>query len=216
MATGVLARLIALGIVVAGCYEPTLSDCTVECGASADCANGQVCGTDGFCAAPGVAGSCATFAGPDGGQRDAGPDAASSACKARCPGTCDGDTCVIDCTATDSCQDVTCPSGMPCRVACGDGACRRVRCERASSCEIDCTGQNSCAERVTCGSGSCQVACTGKHACRKGVDCRTACACNAACTGEMSCRDASACPASQCEDDHGCTTDGASCNTCVE
>lgn len=43
---------------VAGCYAPDLRDCTVTCTAGTDCASGQVCGRDGFCASADVAGQC--------------------------------------------------------------------------------------------------------------------------------------------------------------
>ena len=51
--------------VITGCYGPALRDCTVSCAAAADCAQGQVCGADGLCAAPEIAGTCAPP--PDGG-----------------------------------------------------------------------------------------------------------------------------------------------------
>jgi len=44
--------------ILSGCYAPDLRDCTVTCGGATECASGQVCGADGFCAAPGVAGTC--------------------------------------------------------------------------------------------------------------------------------------------------------------
>lgn len=43
----------------AGCYSPSLADCTVSCSGPSECASGQVCGTDGLCAAPEIAGRCA-------------------------------------------------------------------------------------------------------------------------------------------------------------
>lgn len=54
-------RLVALAAVLAGCYSPDARDCTVTCAASSQCLTGQVCGTDGFCAAPKVAGHCSTI-----------------------------------------------------------------------------------------------------------------------------------------------------------
>jgi len=41
--------VVALALVLAGCYEPTLRDCTVTCAAADPCASGQVCGGDGYC-----------------------------------------------------------------------------------------------------------------------------------------------------------------------
>ena len=66
---------IAAAALLAGCYDPTLRDCTVSCAAAGDCAAGQVCGADGMCAAPGVAGHCAIAA-------DSGTDAPGDAAAA--------------------------------------------------------------------------------------------------------------------------------------
>jgi hypothetical protein len=71
--TGIAA---AAGLALAGCYSPSLRDCTVSCGSASDCASGQVCGPDGMCASPAVAGRCRTLV--DAGNLDAPahPDAA--------------------------------------------------------------------------------------------------------------------------------------------
>jgi hypothetical protein len=76
----VLAPLAAAALLAA-CYQPSLRDCTVSCVSPGDCAHGQVCGADGMCAAPDIAGHCAMVA-PDAGRpprdaapRDAAPDA---------------------------------------------------------------------------------------------------------------------------------------------
>ena len=56
---GLLGRSLAAGLVaLAGCYSPTVLDCTVSCGSPHDCVSGQICGNDGLCAAPEVAGRC--------------------------------------------------------------------------------------------------------------------------------------------------------------
>ena len=68
----VLAALAAAGLLAA-CYEPALRDCTVSCASPGDCAHGQVCGADGMCAAPGIAGHCAMVAPDAGPLRDAAP-----------------------------------------------------------------------------------------------------------------------------------------------
>lgn len=66
---GVLAGIAAAtGVVLAGCYSPSLLDCTVSCESASDCATGQVCGADRMCASPAVAGRCAA-------RVDAGHDA---------------------------------------------------------------------------------------------------------------------------------------------
>jgi hypothetical protein len=65
---GVLAGIAAVGLALAGCYSPSLRDCTVSCGSAGDCATGQVCGTDGMCASPAIAGRCTLV---DAGTHDA-------------------------------------------------------------------------------------------------------------------------------------------------
>lgn len=70
---GLLGVAAAAGLVLAGCYSPSLRDCTVSCGSASDCATGQVCGADGMCASPAVAGHCAMV---DAGHADAALDAA--------------------------------------------------------------------------------------------------------------------------------------------
>lgn len=40
-------------VLLAGCYDPTLKDCTVSCAADTDCAHGQTCAAGGWCAAEG-------------------------------------------------------------------------------------------------------------------------------------------------------------------
>jgi hypothetical protein len=69
---GVLAGIAAL-VVLAGCYAPSLRDCTVSCAGPSDCAPGQVCGDDGLCAAPEVAGRCQMATVDAGPGKDAGP-----------------------------------------------------------------------------------------------------------------------------------------------
>jgi hypothetical protein len=58
----------AASALVTACYSPSLRDCTVSCGGPADCAPGQVCGDDGMCASPEVAGRCAMES-PDAGMQ---------------------------------------------------------------------------------------------------------------------------------------------------
>jgi hypothetical protein len=53
-------RVALLCLALAACYEPDAVDCTVECMAPGDCAQGQICGPDHFCAAPDRAGQCTT------------------------------------------------------------------------------------------------------------------------------------------------------------
>lgn len=60
---------VAMALAFASCYSPELRDCTVSCASQNDCAFGQVCGADQFCAAPEIAGRCSSLPG-DAGQDD--------------------------------------------------------------------------------------------------------------------------------------------------
>lgn len=55
-----ILKLLPLAIVatLAGCYRPEARDCTVSCAGAGQCLDGQVCGADGWCASPEVAGTC--------------------------------------------------------------------------------------------------------------------------------------------------------------
>lgn len=68
LARTALAAALAGLAAVAGCYDPTLTDCKVTCAANTDCAGDQTCGSGGLCVGPGVS-TCA------GEQPDAGPAA---------------------------------------------------------------------------------------------------------------------------------------------
>jgi hypothetical protein len=46
--------VIVAALLVAGCYDPALKDCTVSCAADTDCAHGQICASGGWCAAEGA------------------------------------------------------------------------------------------------------------------------------------------------------------------
>jgi hypothetical protein len=64
---GVLAATGAAALaLLAGCYSPSLRECTVACAGPSDCAPDQVCGSDGMCASPEMAGRCTME--PDAGQ----------------------------------------------------------------------------------------------------------------------------------------------------
>jgi hypothetical protein len=214
---------IALGVVVvAGCYGPAVRDCTITCATGDRCAPGQVCGSDGWCASPSVAGHCRTTS-PDAHVAPP-PDArapidAASLCPLGCTGgTCDGDVCVIDCSADDSCQtDVHCPVNLPCRVICGNHACLgHVDCTKATSCDVTCSGYGSCQNEVDCGMGACDVACSGSMSCKAKNKCHPSCSCDVACTGAGSCMSGSECPqaGTTCVLGKGCTSQLASCDSC--
>jgi hypothetical protein len=70
-----LALAALAGLAAAGCYRPEARDCTVSCSQPGDCLADQVCGDDGWCAAPEVAGRCLASDGPrpDGARPDAPP-----------------------------------------------------------------------------------------------------------------------------------------------
>lgn len=63
-----LARSLLAAVVLAGCYDPALHDCTVTCGGSDDCADGQECRA-GTCVAEGApADVCTNADKPDSGM----------------------------------------------------------------------------------------------------------------------------------------------------
>jgi hypothetical protein len=211
--------LAALIVALVGCYSPTLRDCTLQCESPHDCAGGQVCGSDGYCAAPAVAGHCIAALADAAASRDAArrpPDADS--CVALCTkGTCQGGTCVIDCSASGTCEsDVMCPAGVACHVICGDMSCgHHVVCPPASPCTVECIGNAACADVIQCGTASCNVTCSGPSSCHKPIACMNACACDVACTGAMSCPGASMCPLGPvCAYGHGCTSALPGCDRC--
>jgi hypothetical protein len=53
-----MRRFSLLLTLLAACYEPEAVDCTIECAGADECTDGQQCGSDGYCAAPEIAGSC--------------------------------------------------------------------------------------------------------------------------------------------------------------
>lgn len=65
---GLLERAVIASALTMSCYSPDTRDCTLTCARVDDCAGGQVCGTDHFCASPERAGHCATSATDDGGM----------------------------------------------------------------------------------------------------------------------------------------------------
>jgi hypothetical protein len=52
--------------ILSGCYSPDVRDCTVSCSSESDCAGGQVCNPQGYCADEGITcGNSAVDAGDD-------------------------------------------------------------------------------------------------------------------------------------------------------
>jgi hypothetical protein len=208
---------------IAGCYEPELRDCTVQCARPSDCTGGQICRDDGWCVMPGV-GTC-----PEGGgeqnqtQLDASvtsDDADNTAqllCQMGCTnGTCAAGTCVIDCSNPSSCNgaDVKCPANIPCRVVCGERSCaKKVRCLSATSCEVQCNGDYSCQDDIECNSGRCAVQCVGASSCKQ-VKCSSSCACDVTCSGANSCISTNECPALSCRLGEGCSSLLVGCDKC--
>jgi hypothetical protein len=68
-----ILKLLPLALVatIAACYRPDARDCTVSCSGADECIDGQVCGADGWCAAPDVAGTCGDEPGDDAAVADA-------------------------------------------------------------------------------------------------------------------------------------------------
>lgn len=59
---GILEYAFAIGLVaLGGCYSPAVRDCLVSCTSPGDCVSGQICGDDGLCAIPKMAGRCASL-----------------------------------------------------------------------------------------------------------------------------------------------------------
>ncbi|HEY5927429.1 MAG TPA: hypothetical protein VIV11_37350 [Kofleriaceae bacterium] len=212
----VIAHLVA----VAGCYQPELRDCTVQCAAPTDCTGGQVCRNDGWCAMPGAKKCPEGGAAPDGGgevTRDAAPDSLDL-CPMGCTnGTCDNGVCVIDCTAPFSCLngDVVCPANLPCRVNCGDNSCaKKIICGMATSCEVNCQGEDACVDEIHCNNKRCDVNCTGFESCKKRTRCANSCACDVSCIGIGSCAEPSECSESACRLGNGCSSLLTGCDDC--
>ncbi len=218
----VLGNLIGMALAyigLAGCYEPSLRNCSIQCEAADQCIGAQVC-LEGYCADSNVL-RC------EGGQPvivDANvtdvstPVDATGLCNQACPnGTCIGGVCTIDCSATDTCDnDITCPANLPCRVICGDSSCaKKIICTAAASCDVDCVGSGSCAEEIECAADrDCDVTCSGQNSCRKKVKCADSCSCDIACTGSGSCVEEPECQGALCRIGNACTSQVAGCNTC--
>lgn len=150
------------------------------------CPAGQTCSA-GTCvsaeAGDGLAPPPADAA-PESSTGEGGPTDPCEQCKAA-GGTCNGGTCVINCTSAARCNTVTCPPGIPCEVNCSTpNACGDVTCA-GPGCKIFCAGSTSgpgCGA-VTCGgAGDCSITCqwcTGKVTCNAAkCDVRCAYICN--------------------------------------
>lgn len=214
---GTLVGVVVAHILLCGCYQPELKDCTVQCAGANECTGGQVC-KQGWCTMPDKSCDKREEEGltPDGSLLTG--DGTNGACTATsCPnGTCMDGVCVIDCTAAWSCpNDVTCAPGLPCRVLCGYHACgHKVLCGTASSCEVRCSGDYACADEIICNANRCDVDCVGSLSCKRRTKCAGSCACDVSCTGYGSCAEPSDCPSEACDTGSGCTDAVSGCNTC--
>ena len=212
----VVAHLVA----VSACYQPETRDCIVSCAGPMDCTGGQVCTADGWCAMPDNGDCRGGGSDGEGLLADAATATADALdlCTQGCSnGTCVAGVCVIDCSAPSACRqdDIQCPANLPCRVVCGEEACaKKVLCEKASSCEVQCSGDGACGDEVVCNTNRCSVSCTGIGSCQKKTKCKESCACDVACIGALSCPEASECPGSTCRIGNGCTSQIAGCNNC--
>jgi hypothetical protein len=94
---------------------------------------------------------------------DMTPTAPGGSCPGACT-SCNGNVCNIQCTDSQPCTVVSCPSGFDCNVTCtGTNACRNagINCSNYT-CNVSCSGSEACKDAtITCGSGACHLACVG-------------------------------------------------------
>lgn len=178
------------------------------------CDEGQSCGTGRVC----QAGWCVEMiAGDAGSDPDADPAIdASFVCPSECT-SCEGESCLIDCSVTGSCAiEVMCPTGLACNVTCGASACAGgIDCSQAADCVIQCPFNQSCSGPILCGTGSCDVQCGGPDSCTGGIDCSNACACDTACDGAGSCTTAPQCTdPTKCHSGIDCSSATGNCDSC--
>jgi hypothetical protein len=223
---------VGLFVLVAGCHLATGLDDKEYRDAPVDGAGGSDGGEGGGSAGGGHGGS---QAGGEGGSAGAGeggsagdggaggftcgeePPRTTTICPTECTGGCDGDRCVIDCSATQGCRadDITCPAGIPCRVLCtGEQSCKdaHIACPDDHACDVDCNGSawqgtDSCDHaRIDCSAtGTCKLSCgnadgacgdTTKLECG-GNDCSATCAGSSNSPPDVKCNESCAC--SPCE-----------------
>lgn len=128
--------------LLAACFVDRPSD-SFKCSTNTDCAgydDNRLC-KSGFCVVPNCPSDCTD---------------------------CDEElkTCTADCTSSESCGSVTCPSGWTCTITCtGGNACSNIDCLSGSKCTIACNGTDAC-ETVDCSAScSCDLDCAIGDAC---------------------------------------------------
>jgi hypothetical protein len=84
-------------------------------------------------------------------------------------------TCTIDCTTPGSCNQggnqITCPGGLSCVVDCSEtSSCQNLTITSNGPLDVECSGAQSCLNTtIDClGAGTCSVNCTGPQACQAG------------------------------------------------
>ena len=131
------------------------------------------------------------------------PSVGDGSCGDQCAhngGLCSDGTCFFDCQAKGSCakQQVICPTGVPCDVTCGDGACtQNVLCNKDSTCNVHCAGERSCASELIC-EGECHVTCSGLNSCPGGTG-GSVKLLDLKCTGRQSCGSTVQCEGEDCQ-----------------
>jgi hypothetical protein len=174
-------KLVALWLAIVGFAVIAAGGCSIShrsddfaCTKQSDCINGRTC-TDGFCVAPQL---------DSGVPSDGRPGGDAASCPSQCT-SCNTTTktCTVDCALNGTAcnQQVTCPVGWSCNIACSTpNSCRNgINCVNSKSCTITCSGKQSC-QNVSCGAGPCKIDCSGNSSCNN-VNCGQSCACDVTC-----------------------------------
>jgi hypothetical protein len=218
-------RTLAIALLIAAAG----AGCTIDkrtaafrCDVDSDCESDRRC-EEGFCtvgvrdlpdSAPGTPDA------PVVPVFDASPPDAFN-CPGECTGGCtDNVTCLIDCSAADSCATpIVCPPGLACVVTCtGAPSCQTtIDCSASLGCQVSCGAIGACSGAITCPPGErCNVDCALDNTCAGGVSCAASCACDVLCTGAGSCATEADCPSpeSQCGQGQGCSSAAGPCDDC--
>ena len=173
-----LAALAAVVLAVWACTVDTKSD-TLACKSNAECSGGRTC----------QSGYCVTGGGTiDASLIDAKPiDAA--VCPPECA-SCDFPT--GTCNMTGHGAATACPASWNCVITCTDTAtCGNITCG-ANACNVTCTGSGACGT-LTCGTGKCTQDCEGSGACGATM-CASSCRCDVTCNPQLGACGTMMCP----------------------